>query len=323
MGTKPTALEHPYLFDPSYGYGRAKLLAVGSPDGPPDFAEFWTHTRRMAAAVPLRLEMREIKSPHEDLRVWEASFDSLGGLRVGAWVTEPRQSDPGAGGWVVGHGYGGRVEPAFDGLFRTAPAIFFCVRGFNLSASEEIPDSFEHHVLHGIESRDTYVHRGCVADIWAAASALGEMFPGSAENLRYFGGSLSGGLGALALPWDGRFNRAFLDVPSFGNHPLRLRLPGTGSGEYVRLHSVGHPEVISVLAYFDAATAARSIRIPVFVAAALFDPAVPPPGQFAVYNALPGDKELFTWTSGHFSTPAEAAEQAQLAARLADWFRCP
>ncbi|MEZ5576382.1 MAG: hypothetical protein R3F44_12440 [Candidatus Competibacteraceae bacterium] len=36
------------------------------------------------------------------------------------------------------------------------------------------------------------------------------------------------------------------------------------------------------------------------VAAARFDPAVPPPGQFAVYNALAGPKELFVLRAGHF-----------------------
>ncbi len=323
METIPTALEHSYPFDPSCGYGLEELLAVGSPDGPPDFSEFWSKTHQLACAVPLRLEKREIESPSKDRRVWEVKFDSLGGIRIGAWVTEPRHLDPDAGGWVVGHGYGGRGEPAFDELFRGAPAIFFCVRGFNLSAYADIPDSFERHVLHGIESPETYVHRGCVADIWAAASALVEMFPCAAKHLRYFGGSLGGGLGALALPWDGRFERAFLDVPSFGNHPLRLQFPGVGSGEQVRLYAVEHPDVLKALSYFDAATAARSIQIPVFVAAAMFDPAVAPPGQFAVFNALPGLKELFTWTSGHFSTPAEPTEQAQLAACLVQWFGCP
>jgi cephalosporin-C deacetylase len=66
------------------------------------------------------------------------------------------------------------------------------------------------------------------------------------------------------------------------------------------------------------ATAATRVRIPVHVAAALFDPSVPPPGQFAVHNALAGRKELFVLTAGHFDHPDAATELDELRhARLA------
>ncbi|MEZ5583004.1 MAG: hypothetical protein R3F37_09785 [Candidatus Competibacteraceae bacterium] len=32
----------------------------------------------------------------------------------------------------------------------------------------------------------------------------------------------------------------------------------------------------------------------------MFDPAVPPPGQYAIYNALAGHKDLFVLQAGHF-----------------------
>jgi cephalosporin-C deacetylase len=119
------------------------------------------------------------------------------------------------------------------------------------------------------------------------------------------------------LPWDHRFKRAYLDVPSFGNHPLRVTLPCNGSGESVRLYRKTHPDVMQVLAYHDSATAARRIQIPVLVAAALSDPAVPPPGQFAVYNALPGEKRLFIRQTGH---PDTEADWVALRPKLAEWF---
>ncbi|MBC2594455.1 glycoside hydrolase family 3 C-terminal domain-containing protein [Ruficoccus amylovorans] len=42
-------------------------------------------------------------------------------------------------------------------------------------------------------------------------------------------------LGPLAIPWDELIKRGFLEVPSFGNHPLRLELPSSGSGKAVRI----------------------------------------------------------------------------------------
>ncbi|HRE19121.1 MAG TPA: hypothetical protein PLW86_18970, partial [Rhodocyclaceae bacterium] len=72
----------------------------------------------------------------------------------------------------------------------------------------------------------------------------------------------------------------------------------------------------------DAAVAARHLQIPVHVAAARFDPAVPPPGQFAIYNALAGHRELFVLQTGHFDHQGRAAEEMRLQDALAYFFNC-
>ena len=184
-----------------------------------------------------------------------------------------------------------------------------------------IPDRADGHVLHGIGSRDTYAIGDCVADLWCAASALQELVPELAgAGLGYLGESFGGGLGALALPWDERFAAAQLTVPTFGNHPLRLTLPCVGSGESVRGYHAGHPEVTEVLRYFDAATAATFLERPTLVGAALFDPSVPPPGQFAVYNALAGERELLVAAAGHFVHRGLLDDMAALAKARQEFF---
>lgn len=309
-------MDHPFPFDPTYGYDLDRLLTVPAPEGPADFADFWRRTYEESRAMPLDLAHRKITSTRPDYDVYEVEYNALGGVHIGGWLTVPRD-EPARRGMVVGHGYDGRSEPAFEpGTVALSP----CARGFNRSAHPTISGEHMRHVLNGIQSRETYSHRGCVADLWSAATALLELHPEFATSLDYSGTSFGGGIGALMLPWDSRFRRGFLSVPSFGNHGLRLQMQCTGSGEAVRSYHRRHSEVTQVLAYFDAATAARHIRIPVLVAAALFDPAVPPPGQFAVYNGLAGERELFVLTAGHFPYPAEADEAARLAARLADWW---
>ena len=304
--------------DPTYGYDQAKLLTVPAPAGPADFADFWQRTYEETCAVPLALARRPIKSPHPEFDLEEIEFDSLGGVRIGGWLTTPRQGSI-EHGMVIGHGYGGRE---FADFVRGAAVLTPCARGFNRSARPGLPNDAPHHVLYGIQDRETYIHRGCVADLWSAASALLACYPEVALRLHYSGASFGGGIGAMALPWDDRFRKAFLEVPSFGNHPLRVQLPCTGSGEAVRSYHRRHPEVMDVLAYFDAATAARFITIPVLASLALFDPAVPPPGQFAVYNGLAGPKELFIRQRGHFESPTEAAETRELTKRLDAWWGC-
>lgn len=307
--------------DATYGYDLEKLLTVPAPDGPPDFAAFWQKTYAAARDVPLNITKRRIESGNAQIDLFEIEFDALGTdssapQRIGGWLTVPKDGKF-ERGVVVGHGYGGREGAALHLSGPACAAIFPCARGFHRSASAHLPNSAAYHVLHGLKQRETYLHRGCVADLWAAASALIELFPETASNLHYEGGSFGGGIGALMLPWDARFKRAFLDVPSFGNHPLRVTKSCTGSGEAIRLRYRRQPQILEVLAYFDAATAARHIQIPVFVAAALSDPAVPPPGQFAVYNALPSNKKLFVRQSGH---PTTESDDQTLAPLIAKWF---
>lgn len=309
METAPT-------FAPNTGLSREDLLRVPAPDPAPDFVAFWQETYRQTLLQPLHISKREVTSPVRDIQLFEIEFNSLGGFRVGAWLTVPRNAHF-ERGLVASHGYGGREAPNFSPSGPPCAAIFPCARGFNRSARPDIPANAANHVLHGIASRETYIHRGCVADLWVAASVLLELFPHLAGHVDFEGGSFGGGIGTLMLPWDARFGRAYLDVPSFGNHPLRVQLPCSGSGEAVRIYHRTHPEVLDVLRYFDAAVAARFISTPTFVAAALSDPAVPPPGQFAVYNALSSPKELFVRRSGH---PSDANDDAQISQHLEAWF---
>ncbi|MEU0134123.1 acetylxylan esterase [Streptomyces sp. NPDC006296] len=316
---------HEFPFDPAHGLALADLLRVPAPDAPGDFAAFWRERHAEARAVATAPQVGPAEEERDGVRLHGVTFTSVGGVRLGGWLALPVDG-PAAHGFVVGHGYGGRGEagPDVPLPLPASAAILPCVRGTgSRSLLPGVPDDAAGHVLHGIGSRDTYVIGACAADLWCAASALQELLPGLAGpgRLGYLGESFAGGLGALALPWDDRFAAAQLTVPTFGNHPLRLTLPCVGSGESVRAHHREHPEVTEVLRYFDAATAAARLELPTLVAAALFDPAVPPPGQFAVHNALPGPRELEVLSAGHFGHEGLARETAALARRRTRFFR--
>lgn len=301
-----SSFQHEYPFDPSYGYDLDALLRVGSPEPPEDFEAFWRQTYEATRATPTNPSMRKIET-RDGYDVFEIEYDGLGGFRVGGWLVIPADGVV-TRGVVMGHGYGGRGGPELPRDLKQTAIIEPCGRGFHRSAMSGYPDNSSAHVVYGIESRDTYSHRFCVADLWSAATVLLEQFPQIGSRLGYYGGSFGGGMGAMMLPWDERYSRAVLNVPSFGNHPLRVTLQCTGSGEAVRQLYLKKPEVMQVLRYFDAATHARFIRQPTLAGCALFDPAVPPPGQFAVYNAIPAPKRLFVLQAGHFDFPGVAEQ---------------
>lgn len=310
---------HGYPFDPTYGYSLNGLLEIPAPTPPEDFAEFWKARHGRASSTTPKAELTPAHWHHPRYRVFDLRYRSTDGVTIAGWALTPRQGPP-RRGFVVGHGYGGREGPDLDLPFDDAALLFPCFRGLSRSARPDLSAWPHEHVLCGIEDRHRYVIGGCVDDLWIAVSALRELFPEVGERIGYLGISFGGGIGALAIPWDHRIRRAHLNVPTFGHQALRLTLPTTGSGEAIRQYQFSHGNVMETLAYYDAASAARHTRIAMHVAAALFDPVVAPPGQFAIYNALPAPKELFVLAAGHFDYPARGEQERDLSAALAHFF---
>lgn len=309
--------------DASYGWPTAKLLQPQPlPEAPSDFLAFWHDAYAEAEALPpsLRLDSEldvppALATTH---RLHRGSFTSTDGVRVGCFVLLPLDGQP-TMNLTVGHGYGGRAYPELDeGIVAATDAVILPVtRGLpELSITPGIPSEAWGHVLHGIESPSTYVLRGCIQDLWRASAELDHLV--GTRPRTYQGVSFGGGTGALAL-LGGNYARAALHVPTFGNHPLRVTLPCVGSGGAVASYVQEHPEALDVLAYFDAATAASHVTTPTMVGAALWDPAVPPPGQFAVYHALAGPKELVVTGCGHTDYPGAQEEESRRTSMFNSW----
>lgn len=306
-------------FDPAYGYSLEQLLRIEPPPTPAGFAAFWQarYNRTMEHHPAQRLT--RCGPIHPDFECYDLCYRSTDGFEIGGWALIPKHG-PVRRGVIVGHGYGGRDAPDFNLPIPDAAFLFPCFRGLSRSRRYPISDNPDYHVLHNINDRNRYILGGCVEDLWLAVSTMQRLFPETAGHLAYLGISFGGGIGALALPWDHRIQRAHFNVPSFGHHPLRLQLPSRGSAASVQNYQREHGHTLETLSYYDAAVAALNIRIPVHVAAALADPVVAPPGQFSIYNALPRGKKLFLLDMGHSAYPRQAAQEKALLSELQDFF---
>ncbi|TXH99311.1 MAG: acetylxylan esterase, partial [Rhizobium sp.] len=67
--------------------------------------------------------------------------------------------------------------------------------------------------------------------------------------------------------------------------------------------------------------AARRITMPMLVAPALFDPAVAPPCQFSVANALQKFNENFILDAGHFDYAGSVEQNALLHDKVGRFFK--
>jgi len=316
----PIHFDHDFGFDPAYGMDLELLLAIAPPKPPADFATFW----RARHAAALRVDPKpEIQPGDRKLKhhlVYDLRYTSTDGVAIGGWLRVPKKGKV-TRGLIIGHGYGGRDAPDNPLPVKGMAELFLCFRGLGRSPMPGVSQNPYYHVLHDIQDRQRYLLGGCVEDLWLAVSALLRLFPETAGRIAYAGVSFGGGIGALAAPWDTRISRLHLHVPTFGHQALRLTLPCVGSGEAVRDFQRRHAfNVMETLAYYDAASAARHLRIPTLVAAALFDPAVPPPGQFAIHNAVPEPlRRLHVLEAGHFDYPGREAELEDLNRRVADF----
>lgn len=290
-----------FTFDPTHGFTLTDLLDVPPPDDEPsDLDEFWSGVSVEAAAVRNDVEISDWEqlTKNPTVEVAEIQYRSLDGVWIGSWVTRPRTGATQA--LVIGHGYGGRDAPDLTDVPSDAVAIFPVARGLP-DRSNVVgvggPTGID-HVLWGIQSPREYSHIGSVVDTWLAARILGDLFPKLGRPI-YMGGSFGGGIGALALAFGTDFAAGVLEVPSFGNHPLRASLQSTGSASRVNNYLHRHPEALATLRYADAASAARRVHVPVLAMPALADPGVPAPGQFAVTNALAGPTWVHVLPHGH------------------------
>jgi cephalosporin-C deacetylase len=309
-----------YKFDPTYGYSLKQLLAVKTPKEPLDFDCFWQKRYQKALTVDPQPQKMIINENSMGWRVFDITYTSTDSFPIRGWLLLPA-SGVIKRGLIFGHGYGGRNGPDYHLPFKDAALLFPCFRGLALSAQPGISSEPCWHVLHNIDQRDRYILGGCVEDVWLAVSALLSLFPHLAGHLGYLGISFGGGIGALALAWERRISKGHFHSPTFGHQPLRLRLASNGSAHSVQQYYRTHKkQALKVLRYYDAALAAKRITMPIHCACAKFDPCVAPPGQFAIYNALPWEKQLFILEAGHHSYLNQAEQELELLNQLDAFF---
>ncbi|MBI3971817.1 MAG: acetylxylan esterase [Chloroflexi bacterium] len=240
---------------------------------PADFDAYW-------AAVAGELDRMEVAPEVEliplrssaEVRVYAARFTSIGPYRLFAYYAVPSGAEAGEGPWGVDvrlPGYASVVGVPVGGLDRrwsgNRAVLQLCHRGQRLS-DRPYAAAFPGLLTDGIESPETYVWRGIVADACRAVDfvltrPMGEAYHAditvSGNDLALFVAALRGKWLAGVRVSPSLFYRLADVLPQTHEYPLEE------FNDYLRTYPERAEAVALTLSYFDPLHAAQRAACPV------------------------------------------------------------
>jgi cephalosporin-C deacetylase-like acetyl esterase len=150
----------------------------------------------------------------------------------------------------------------------------------------------------GMEDPYRYYHRRSLQAAMRALDYLYTRDDMDTSRIVVFGGSQGGGLSLLTAAIDTRVDAVVATVPAFCNNEKGFHaLIDIESGQY-------RQKVIKTMSYYDAALAAKLIKVPALIGVGFIDGTCPPSNVYTAYNNLGGFKKIENfYTTGHGSPP--------------------
>ncbi|MDD2458765.1 MAG: alpha/beta fold hydrolase [Eubacteriales bacterium] len=304
----------------------------GRTQRPEDFDAFWERAKgRLAAVDPqLILETASFKAP--GVACYDLWFNGLGGARIHAKYLRPQGRDN-CPALLEFHGYTSDSGDWSDKL----PYVMagFCVAALDCRGQGGLSEdtggtkgsTMGGHILRGLlEEPEKLLFSKIYLDTVRLAQLIADFPEVDHTRIATIGGSQGGALAlacaALApqvsrvvaqYPFLSDFRRVWeMDLATDAYEDLRL---------WFRLYDPLHKreeEVFERLSYIDLVHLAPLIHAETLMATGLMDTICPPSTQFAVYNNLPGPKQMLLYPDfGHESMPGFSDAAFQF---FHDWF---
>jgi len=290
---------------------------------PADFDQFWADVIGEAARIPLNPSQQAVAMRSTpEVEVFRIGYDSLDGVRVGAWYCVPRGEPPYPGLLIV-PGY--VSEPTLPKSWAKLgyATVGVAPRG-KLGSNQQYNPGYPGLLVDNIVDRNTYSYRGFYVDAARAVDFLLTRPEVDHSRIGVHGSSQGGALtittaalrsdvitcGAAGAP----YLCGFLDAARFTHS-----YPYEEINEYLRTYPEREPLVRETLNYFDGINFASLVKCPMLVNLGLQDDVCPPETGFAMFEQLAGPKELLTYEgAGHDAGSywAGARVQAFLAEHL-------
>ncbi|RME97345.1 MAG: cephalosporin deacetylase [Chloroflexi bacterium] len=267
----------------------------------PDFEQFWQTTLAEAAQQPLNAELTAVDYPVPEIRAFSTRYAGWQGASVAAWYLRPSGNGP-FPAMVFYHGYTRSKEGIYNYLpwvLQGYAVLAVDVRGQSGETADTATYSSGHArgwMTKGILSEYEYYYRGVYVDAVRALDFLAARPDVDITRVGLTGFSQGGGLSLAVAALD---NRPALTMPGMPflchfERPLQISraYPYWEFADYLRDYPHRTARVFKTLSYFDNLNLADKIKCPVLVSVGLIDEICPPSTVFAVYNHLPGPKQI-------------------------------
>ncbi len=254
---------------------------------PPKFDQFWSTLRDEVAAVDPRTSVTLQESRSTDLQFDHLRFHSLGRHGIHGYLLSHTDDTP-RPLIVHSHGYNSQYDVMWHWANTGCHVLGIDFRGFGRSDHCKLaPGSY---ILTGIESAETSILRGAVADLLQALRVGHDILGTRISNTTLYGFSFGGAIALMAGSLSENIDLLVCGQPTLGWHNERLRLSDAGTGAELRNYLDEHyrrkSEVLETLNYFESMHFAKRLRTPTFVGIGLDDNIVPSRTVIAISNRV-------------------------------------
>lgn len=279
-------------------------MSLAEPYVPDDFDEFWAETADEARRVPLNFH-RSLHNdyPLDGFKVERISFDSVAGTRVSGWFAYPegvRRSPSFV--WVPPYGRESLLPNEY-GTRAGMASMSFNLHGHDAFHQEKYLPA-RGYFASGASRPGTWIFRTMLQHVYIGLRVLQAQIEVDEDRIGVAGLSQGAGLSIWAGAHCPIVKAVVADFPFLAAMPNTLsrnayRYPLKELVDFMEREPLGRETVMHTLSYFDTLNQATRCKVPTLVSQGLKDPAVRPETVQAVYQALPGIKELVTYDWGH------------------------
>lgn len=278
-----------------------ELLA---PNPPEDLSEFWEKTEAEAAAAPLDFRREpQSEQAREGFRIDRLWFRGIDGSRLNGWFAAPVEDGPHpAFAWLAPYGRWSMLPNEY-GTRQGMCSLSFNFFGEDAFHEEEYTPK-RGYFAQGLGEPETFIFRQLAQNSMIAMRVLQAQPEVDQDRMGASGMSQGAGLAIWLGASCPLVSAAVADMPFLGAMPWVfrnpvMRYPLREITDWIEANAMGRERALHTLSYFDTVNLADLCVIPTRLTLGERDPAVRPPQIKAIYDALPGEKELQRLDWGH------------------------
>lgn len=274
-----------------------------------DFDAFWTNTKNALAAVPPQFKLTyNEKLSAQAYDVYLLEMRSLNNFPIKAWYRLPKIAQkvpvilqiPSLGGSFFD--VKSLEERPLYGVPYDFAVLSLNIRGHgNSKGNIQVSDKFFDFITYGLESRETYVYRGAIADCMRAIDFLMTRPEVDQSKIVVEGASQGGGLSLLLAGLDPRVALCAPDVPFLCDIEQLIASAGWVKKEieaFTKRKNISWWRAKYYLSYFDTKNVADKIKAPVLMSVGLQDWTCPAATALVTYNKIVAPKECMIYPKG-------------------------